>query len=1573
MVGQQTKHRSKVLAIGISTLLMLTIPGFYLSIPASRVFAQQAASQLTSEQLNRLARSITVRIHAGNSRGSGTLLYREGQVYTVLTNQHVMESETDCRIQTPDGQIHQAKVISGVDFRGSDLALVQFQSGGDYTVAPLGNLSDLKEGDEVFAAGFPFETDLSEPGGFVFRAGRVSLLLEKALKGGYWIGYTNEIEQGMSGGPLLNGEGKVIGINGIHGQPLSFGDPFVYQDNSRPNDELRERMKRSSWAVPIEILAQIAPQFIPANLTQQQSPVTRATTNSSSQLVNKINDIAKETSVLITWPTSNGSGVIIAKDGNTYYVLTAAHVARGNRDLKAVTHDGQQYTLNKIKVWEKVDLALLQFTSNQPYQVATLGNYNLGLEDSLAFVSGWPGSKQATTATVNSARQFNTGFLLGWLRGTNEALNARSFSQGYELVYTNITEGGMSGGPVFDSEGRLIGIHTIIEGVIDDQESPTPQNRKPLLALGYSLGIPIRTFLNKIKQEKISLNFKEETSLPQRLTDTEKDEIVSFSLELKELGSSADEIDWLNYGNKLWRLRRYQQAQIALEKAIEIKPSYEAWFVHGMALKSQKKYQEAKKSFQKALTYKPEYKVDKDLALRQVGDSAWYSGDYEEAVKAFKEAIELKPDDFILYNWLAVPLNELGRYPEALKSGNKAIKIKPDHAESYFRRGQTRRYMGDYRGAIADVNEALRLQPDLAIAYQFRGTLKSEQGDNQGAIADINEALRLQPDNAGAYAARGIVYARMGDQQRLAEDFNKALSLQPDDAWIHQNRGYARFILKDYQKAVEDYTEAIRLAPESAYQFYTERGFVRYQQEDYKKAIEDYTEALRFRPNYVMAYVRRGEAYAKLGNQQGFTEDFKKALSLQPDNAWIYTERGDTYFFLKDKQKGIGDYDEAIRLAPELADFYYNWRGNQFYGQEDYKAAIVDYTKAIGLKPDEAWYYYNRGDAYRLQEDYKEAIADYTEAIRLKPDLADAFNRRAITYARQKNYQGAIKDYTEAIRLAPNNVVYYRNRGNSYSSLKDYQAAIADYTEAIRLDPKYDENYYSRSQVRQELGDLQGALADLNEAVRLDPDDVGNLRERGDIRRQLKDYQEAIADYTEAIRLKPDFADAYNARGLAYHLQEKYPEAIKDYSEAVRIYPKPFYYGNRGEAHRLQGDYQEAITDYTEAIGLKPDFADAYNARGLAKAEIGDKQGAIEDLQKAAQLFREQGNDDAYQVAQTKIREIQGISTEDEQVSRGNPQNVDAHLGRGIASYKREDYQTAIAEYNEAIRLAPQNAFAYNLRGNAYFAQENYQQAIKDYTQAIRLNPKFAVAYSNRGNIYYELEDYKSAVSDYTEAIRIKPDDADFYFKRGDARDQSEDYSGAIADYTEAIRLKPDYTTAYYYRGISKSKQKDYQAAISDYSQAISQLNYSGIGVRFVDREGMPGMFIGEIFKNSPADRSSLKVGDQVVALNGESTLNKTTEELQQLINNQVLKKEILEVTLKIKREGQREFDLTLIKAPVINPKSAEIYMSRGTAYRKSNNLQGAREDFQTAADLYRQQNNIEMYQTALEKLKEIQ
>lgn len=74
---------------------------------------QSSTSEKASEQqLHQLARAITVKILSKEGSGSGILVRREGQVYTVLTNQHVLEQASDnyYRIQTPDGQIYQAKV-----------------------------------------------------------------------------------------------------------------------------------------------------------------------------------------------------------------------------------------------------------------------------------------------------------------------------------------------------------------------------------------------------------------------------------------------------------------------------------------------------------------------------------------------------------------------------------------------------------------------------------------------------------------------------------------------------------------------------------------------------------------------------------------------------------------------------------------------------------------------------------------------------------------------------------------------------------------------------------------------------------------------------------------------------------------------------------------------------------------------------------------------------------------------------------------------------------------------------------------------------------------------------------------------------------------------------------------------------------------------------------------------------------------------------------------------------------------------------------------------------------------------
>jgi S1-C subfamily serine protease len=97
----------------------------------------------------------------------------------------------------------------GDSWTGNDLAILEFQAPNNYAIATLGDSSAAFKNEKVFAAGFPHESDQ-----YTFSSGNISLIAEKPLIGGYQIGFNNQTQQGMSGGPLLNEKGEVIGILG---------------------------------------------------------------------------------------------------------------------------------------------------------------------------------------------------------------------------------------------------------------------------------------------------------------------------------------------------------------------------------------------------------------------------------------------------------------------------------------------------------------------------------------------------------------------------------------------------------------------------------------------------------------------------------------------------------------------------------------------------------------------------------------------------------------------------------------------------------------------------------------------------------------------------------------------------------------------------------------------------------------------------------------------------------------------------------------------------------------------------------------------------------------------------------------------------------------------------------------------------------------------------------------------------------------------------------------------------------------------------------------------------------------
>ncbi len=142
--------------------------------------------------------------------GSGIIVKRSGDRVYVLTNNHVIDNASDVSVRLSDQRVFKASVI-GADPR-KDIALVSFTTRENVSVAELGDSNSLQVGDIVLAVGNPlgFESTVT--------MGMVSALGRRGPQGGA-SAYTDYIQtdaainQGNSGGALVDIDGHVIGIN----------------------------------------------------------------------------------------------------------------------------------------------------------------------------------------------------------------------------------------------------------------------------------------------------------------------------------------------------------------------------------------------------------------------------------------------------------------------------------------------------------------------------------------------------------------------------------------------------------------------------------------------------------------------------------------------------------------------------------------------------------------------------------------------------------------------------------------------------------------------------------------------------------------------------------------------------------------------------------------------------------------------------------------------------------------------------------------------------------------------------------------------------------------------------------------------------------------------------------------------------------------------------------------------------------------------------------------------------------------------------------------------------------------
>ncbi|MGK7874265.1 MAG: tetratricopeptide repeat protein [Xenococcaceae cyanobacterium] len=519
--------------------------------------------------------------------------------------------------------------------------------------------------------------------------------------------------------------------------------------------------------------------------------------------VNQIQTIAQEITVLIQGPAAPGSGVLIGKEGKTYYVLTARHVVENigaGDEVDVTTHDGKVHSIDISKIQklsDDVDLAVIEFTSDRNYRLATLSNFNYrlyknreypsngayGVPQSLAqpekafvFLSGWP----AVWENDRQSLRFNPGILFS--NAAAAISNPLVGSQGYELVYTNLSHPGMSGGPVLDTQGRLIGIHGRADGKqISEDDRIVGQFLEEAgsvrVKVGLSLGIPIDTFLQWALLRGMELKLRVENSPPVQLS---RQEIASWEPPVA-IEDDSNPLYWIDRGNQLWRLKRISEAVAAFDRAIELKPDFFiAWFAKGFAL--------------------------------------GFNQQYQEALTACNRATKLKPDYYDAWRCKAGALQELQRFDAALIALNKALKINPNNSADWATQGELRLALKQYRGALESFDKAIEMRkkqglPQSAWILNNRGFVLLVMQQYLEALSFFERAITIDPNYPPVWNNKGWALSGLNRDEESLEAYEKAVELNPKFVNAWNNRGMTLYEMGRYQEALTSFERAIEIDP----------------------------------------------------------------------------------------------------------------------------------------------------------------------------------------------------------------------------------------------------------------------------------------------------------------------------------------------------------------------------------------------------------------------------------------------------------------------------------------------------------------------------------------------------------------------------------------------------------------------------------------------------------------------------------------------------------------------------------------------------------------------------------------
>ena len=251
--------------------------------------------------------------------------------------------------------------------------------------------------------------------------------------------------------------------------------------------------------------------------------------------------------------------------------------------------------------------------------------------------------------------------------------------------------------------------------------------------------------------------------------------------------------------------------------------------------------------------------------------------------------------------------------------------------------------------------------------------------------------------------------------------------------------------------------------------------------------------------------------------------------------------------------------------------------------------------------------------------------------------------------------------------------------------------------------------------------------------------------------------------------------------------------AIAQFSEALKDQTLPAdrraaLLNDRAVAYGRLGQTRLAIDDFNRAAQLFPEYAAVYNNRGNALLAVGQAKEAIKDFDRAILL---------------------------------TPGYAVAYHNRASAHLRLGQTGDAIRDYTKAIELMPTSPAPLSGRGRAFLAEARPYAAMRDFSRALQADARFSAAYRSRAEAKIEVDRFEDATEDLSRAIAYEPGNPEIFILRGYAYLAAKNAASAVKDFARAIELDPRSVAAHQGRGLAYAKAEAFEEAEVDLARAI--------------------------------------------------------------------------------------------------------------------------------------------------------